>query len=107
MQIDDYVLIGGITIDQIVQSIPMFDAMTPEFWSYANEYIPKDILTDSIENIKISDALNKNIWFRNKQTFVVENNLMQITFARNNNRIDHISISYNNNTIFLIQNENI
>lgn len=107
MQINDYTLIGGITIDQIIQSIPMFDAMTPEFWSYANEYIPKDILTDAIENIKISDTLNKNIWFRNKQTFAVENNSMQISFARNNNIIDHVSISYNNNIIFLIKNENI
>jgi hypothetical protein len=104
MQINDYNLIGGITVDQIIHSIPMFDAMTPEFWAYANEYIPKDILDDETENAKILEALNTNIWFRNKQTFSVENNAIQLEFEKNDESVSHISISYNKNNIFLIKN---
>ena len=47
----DYTLIGGITIQRIIDCIPIFDAMTEDFWVYANEYLPSDILFDDVYSV--------------------------------------------------------
>lgn len=91
---DDYTLIGGITIHQIINSIPMFDAMTDEFWVYANEYLPKDILKNEKCNRQIIDTLRTNICFRNfdQITDCISNDL-SISYKIIDDKLQSLSIS--------------
>ena len=61
----DYTLVGGITIQQIIGCIPMFDAMTKEFWVYANEYLPGDILFDDVYIVKSLILLDQIFGLKN------------------------------------------
>lgn len=91
---EDYILIGGITIQQIIDCIPMFDAMTKEFWIHANEYCPKDILQNKQYNLQIIDALRTNIWFRNFDEMVgCVNNGLSISYTIADNELHSLSIA--------------
>lgn len=91
---DDYTLVGGITIRQIIGCIPMFDAMTKEFWIHANEYCPKDILQNKQYNLQIIDALRTNIWFRNFDEMVgCVNNGLSISYTIADNELHSLSIA--------------
>lgn len=91
---EDYILIGGITIQQIIDCIPMFDAMTKEFWIHANEYCPKDILQNKQYNQQIIDALRTNIWFRNFDEMVgCVNNGLSISYTIADNELHSLSIA--------------
>ena len=91
---DDYTLIGGITIQQIIGCIPMFDAMTKEFWIHANEYCPKDILQNKQYNQLIIDALRTNIWFRNFDEMVgCVNNGSFISYTITDDELQSLSIA--------------
>lgn len=104
MTTNDYKLIGGITVEQIVQCFPMFDAMTPEFWIYANEYIPKNILQNSAMNKKIIGAINKNIWFRNSnEENDFQNNGLSISYEINDLSVVSLTIKQSSKILFSIK----
>ena len=91
---EDYILIGGITIQQIIDCVPMFDAMTKEFWVYVNEYCPKDILQHKQYNHQIIDTLRTNIWFRDFDEMVsCVNNGLSISYTITNNELQSLSIA--------------
>ena len=91
---EDYTLIGGITIQQIIGCIPMFDAMTKEFWVYANEYLPGDILSDDVYNSKIVNSIRSNFWFKefDQITDRVSNDL-SISYKIIDDKLQSLSIS--------------
>lgn len=91
---EDYTLVGGITIQQIIDGIPIFDAMTKEFWGYANEYCPKDILQHKQYNRQIVDTLRSNFWFKefDQITDRVSNDL-SISYTITDNELQSLSIA--------------
>lgn len=90
----DYTLIGGITIQRIIDCIPIFDAMTEDFWVYANEYCPKDILQHKQYNRQIVDTLRTNIWFRNFDEMAgCVNNGLSISYTIADNELQSLSIA--------------
>jgi len=91
---EDYILIGGITIQQIIDCIPMFDAMTEDFWVYANEYLPGDILFDDVYNSKIVNSIRSNFWFKELDEIAdcISNDL-SISYKIIDNKLQSLSIS--------------
>lgn len=104
-----YNLIGGITTQQIINSVPMFDAMSEDFWILANEYIPKDILCDTNYNKQFVEALKTNIWFRNAKSIEdCMNNGLSISYNIENDILQSLSIAnQSNKLLFGIRYENI
>lgn len=91
---NDFNLIGGITIRQIINSIPMFDAMLEDFWILANDYIPKDILHNDEQNQQFVASIRTNIWFRNQQNIkCYNNNGLSISYRIVDDRLQSLSIS--------------
>ena len=90
----DYTLIGGITIQRIIDCIPIFDAMTEDFWVYANEYLPGDILFDDVYNSKIVNSIRSNFWFKELDEIAdcISNDL-SISYKIIDNKLQSLSIS--------------
>ena len=90
----DYTLIGGITIQRIIDCIPIFDAMTEDFWVYANEYLPGDILFDDVYNSKMVNSIRSNFWFKelDEITDCISNHL-SISYKIIDNKLQSLSVS--------------
>ena len=97
-----YRLIGGITPKIIIQFIPSFDALTPDFWLYANEYIPEDF--SKTYNQQLVNSIRSNFWFNNLDIVTdFENNGLSISYHIENDNLIDLHISENGNILFRIK----
>lgn len=102
----DYKLIGGITLKNIIDCIPIFDALTSDFWIYANEYIPSDFI--KTHNAQIVQSIRSNFWLKHLDNVVeFENNDLSISYIITDDILYKLSIAHKNTIIFQCINENI